>query len=216
MFRMNLEDDDSYDECDSCVQGGGGDMTYTLNKWYRYEAIVLLQNLDKINTIFPGKLYLSAEDIIEHIVYSKHGAYVLLENLRGLKKRLREIENKIKTGKWNSKYTAGLSKLNSENIDTYINDISNIHKLELLNNLIHEDLYMAYFVNSYPNIKLTEPKLPHFPLLPRESVSVNNKDRIKKLINNSMSYLSSMEKFHSSMTKLSIEVNSGLDKIISM
>jgi hypothetical protein len=214
---MQVEDDDNnHEEFSGCITGGANEIVYTLNKWYRYESKVLLQNLDRLETIFPGKMYISAEDIVEHIVYSKHGAYILLENLRGLKKRLREIENKIKTGKWNNKYTAGLSKLNSENIDMYINDIANVNKLETLNNLIHEDLYMTYFVNTYPNVKLTEPKLPHFPLLPRESVPIANKDRVKKLINDMMDYLSSIERFHSSMTKLSIEVNSGLDKLISM
>ena len=217
MFRMNLVVDDYDSDENSCsITGGSSELTYNMNKWYKYEAKVLLQNLEKINTIFPGKNYISSEDIIDHIVYSKHGAYVLLDNLRGLKKRLREIENKVKTGKWNSKYSAGLSKLNSENIDSFINDISNVQKLEKLNNLIHEDLYMAYFVTTYPNVKLTEPKVPHFPFLPRESVSIDNIDKLTKLIDNTLPYLNILEKFHSAMTKLSIEINSGLDKLISM
>ena len=218
MFSVNLEQEESVSESEyEGIYGGGQqNLSYNISKWYKYEASVMLENLDDISNRFTGKKYLSAEDIIENIAYSKHGAYILLENLRGLKKRLREIENKIRTGKWTSRYTASLAKLNSENIDTYINDITNIAKLETLNNLIHEDLYMCYFLKAYPNIKLTEPRVPHFPQLPRNSVVISNKKDVRKLIEDSMPYLNVLEQFHSAMTKLAIETIAGLDKVIAL
>lgn len=218
MFSVNLEQlSDSDEEVFTGIYGGASqDISYNISRWYKYEATVILENIDEISERFPGKKYLSAEDIIEDIAYSKHGSYVLLENLRGLKKRLREIENKAKTGKWNSRYSAGLAKLNSENIDLYINDITNVAKLETLNNLIHEDLYMSYFIKTYPNIRLTEPKVPHFPSLPRFSTSIDKKKEVRKLIEETIPYLTVLERFHSAMTKLAIEVNTGMDKLISM
>lgn len=216
MFKAVLEVNDADSDDNTLIGGGDEDKVYTMCKWYAYDAKVMLQNIDSIQNQFPGREYLSAEDIVEHVVYGKNGCYVLLDNLRGLKKRLRELEIRIKNGKWNSRYTAGLSKLNSENIDMYIDDISNTHKLETMNHLIHEDLYMTYFVKVYPNVNLPEPKIPHFSHLPRESVSIKNTKKVEKLIKDSIPYLTMLEQFHGAMAKLLIQLNKGLDKLISM
>lgn len=221
MFSMNLEDNmySSDDEL-SIIEGGSRArnqrLSYNMSSWYKYEANVLLENINEIESKFPGHKYLSAEDIIEYIAYSKHGAYILLDNLRGLQKRLREIEARIKNGKWQKRMTAGLSKLNSENIISFIDDITNVHKLEKLSDLIHEDIYMSYFVGSMSNIKLTEPKVPHFPSYPRRSVRIDNREDLKKLINEIISYLNILERYHTSITKLIIECNAGLDKILNI
>jgi hypothetical protein len=73
---------------------------------------------------------------------------------------------------------------------------------------------MSYFVNTMPNIRLTEPKVPHFPIKPQESINISDTTKIEKLINNTISYLSLLEKYHSSVTKLVTEVNNGLDKLL--
>jgi len=204
MFRSNLTNEIEIEE----------NVIYNMSKWYKYATNVLIQNIDRLSDIFPGKKYISAEDIIEYIVYGKNGAYILLYKLRGLQKRLRLVEDKIKNGSWVNKYGAGLSKLNSENIDYFINDITKVSHLERLTSLIHEDVYMAYFINTMPDIRLTEPKVPHFPTKAKESVKITDLEEVKHLINNIVPYLTVLEKYHAAITKLVNEANNGLDKLL--
>ena len=194
---------------------GGDRSIYTSTKWYKYEANRLLQNIDRISSIIPGRQYISGEDIVEHISYCKYGCFLLLTELRDLKKKLRSIEDKIKSGAWINKNTAAISKLTSENIDLFINNITNIAKLKELSELIHEDIYISYFYVSYPNIYLPEPKSPILPPLPRESVSIKNKKELKCLINETIPYLEILERYHMDMYRLVNTTNGGLEKILS-
>ena len=194
----------------------GGDKTlYTSTRWYKYSANTLIQNIDRISTVFPGRLYIASDDIVDNIAYCKYGCFLLLGELKDLKKKLKSIEDKVKSGNWINKNTASISKLTSENIDIFINNITNIAKLKELSELIHEDIYISYFYISYPNIYLPEPKPPILPPLPRESISIKNTKELKCLIKDTIPYLEVLEKYHMDMYRLVNATNGGLEKILS-
>lgn len=190
-------------------------VTYTTSKWYSYEANRIIQNINKIENIFSNRTYISAEDIVEHIAYCKYGCYLLLDELRELKKKLKSIEDKVRSGAWVNQDTASISKLTSGNIDVFINNITNISKLTELTNIIHEDLYISYFYVSFPSIYLPEPKSPQLPALPRESLNIKDKKRIEDMIKETIPYLNTLEQYHMSVYKLISNTNQGLDRILS-
>jgi hypothetical protein len=192
----------------------GGDTKYiSLNKWYQYEAHRIIENADRADQLFRGRKYISAEDIVDHIVYGKYGAYILVRSMRSLKKLLEKIENKIVHGLW--KNTAGIiiSKLTSHAIDTYIDDLTPI-SLEKLSNSIQEDLYLAYFHKTYPDIITPEPKMPAFPPLPTVHISINDPVKIKQLVEDILPYINMLEKYHSALYDLIASVVDGLQIII--
>lgn len=194
---------------------GGERIQYTQSKWYQYEANRLRYNKTNIEKIFITRKYISGEDIVEYIVWSKYGAFLLLEEIREMKKKLRLLEDRIKSGIWLNKKTASICKLTSENLDIFYNNISNIDKMEEFTNLIHDDIYKSYFYNNIPNIYLPDPKTPQFPNLPRYSALIKESDKIIKLIENTIPYLNVLEKYHGNVYKLVSYCNEGLDKILS-
>uniref|UniRef100_A0A6C0LHU2 Uncharacterized protein n=1 Tax=viral metagenome TaxID=1070528 RepID=A0A6C0LHU2_9ZZZZ len=194
---------------------GGGEKVYTSKEWYQYEANRLIHNTKNIKNTFPGRSYINAEDIVDHIAYCKYGCFLLLEELRHLKKKLKIIEDQIKNGFWIKKDTASVSKLTSDNINLFIDNITNITKLNEFTTLIHEDIYMSYFFTTRPNIFLPDPKVPNLPPLPRQTVNIDNKDNIISLIKDTIPYLNILEKYHMSVYRLISAVSEGLEDVIT-
>ena len=139
---------------------GGERLEYATTKWYKYELNKLKYNISNIKKIFPGRNYISGEDIIDYVSYCKHGCFLLLEEMRELKKKLKILEDKVRSGQWINKNTAAVCRLTSNNIDIFSNSISNIQKLIEFTNLVHEDIYISYFYNTNPSIYLPDPKTP--------------------------------------------------------
>lgn len=193
----------------------GEKKTYTTSKWYTYEANRILHNLNKLETFFPGRMYISGEDIVEYISYCKYGCFLLLDELRDLKKKLKMIEDKVRSGAWINKDTAAISKLTSNTIDIFINNITVVSKLVELSNLIHENLYMSYFYVSNPTIYLPDPKPPQLPPLSRETVNIKDTKGIERLIKDTIPYLNSLEHYHMSIYKLINHTNMGIDKLLT-
>ena len=189
--------------------------THVSSKWYKYEANRLIQNYKNFDEFFPNRKYISSEDIIEHVSYCRYGCHLLLTELRSLKKKLKIIEEQIKNGFWVKKNTASISSLTSYNIDRFIDDISSVNKLKELSDIIHENLYISYFFTTLPNIYLPDPRIPTLPQIPKETVNINDKDNIIKLITNTIPYLNVLETYHMIMYNLILNCNQGLEKIIS-
>lgn len=189
---------------------------FSTTNWYRYEAKRLIANIDTIEENFTDKKYISAEDIIDHVTYCKYGCHLLMDALRNLKRRLKDIEDQIKSGKWlNDKYTA-VPRLSSTHVEFSINHITEIYVLSNISELIHNDLYKSYFIHKLPNIELTQAKVPHFPILPKESVSIKEKEKVIKLINDTIPYLNILEIFHNNLTKLINQTNRGLEQLLTL
>jgi len=184
--------------------------------WYRYEAKRLIANIEKISEFFPNKKYISADDMIEHIVYCKYGCHVLLESLRHMKRRVKELEDHIKNGKWINNNSVSLSRLSIHNIEHAIENISNRNIIFNFIDAIHNDFYKSYFLNTIPNIELSEAKIPHFPILPRETVLVEDKEKIKKMIEETIPYLNVIEILHNNTSKLIEQVNFGIEVLLSV
>ena len=185
-------------------------------KWYQYEAQRLADYFDETNA-FDGKNHISAEDVIENIVYGTYGCFDLLDSLKLMKTRMKIIEDQITNGKWLTTHSASLPSFLSNKMDMFISNITNTKKLEQLGTLIQEDLYSSYFVHVVPNIVLSEPILPKFPKLPVQTYP-NKKDnykKIKKLIEDTIPYLEVLEKYHHKFFDLISETNAGLEAIIS-
>ena len=68
---------------------GGDRETHVSSRWYEYETNRLVHNIDKIKTYFPGRTYISGEDIVDYIAYCKYGCFLLLNELREMKKKLK-------------------------------------------------------------------------------------------------------------------------------
>ncbi len=194
---------------------GGERLQYTTTKWYAYEANRLKYNINNLNKIFPGRNYITGEDIVDHIAYCKHGCFLLLEEMRELKKKLKILEDRVRSGQWINKNTAAVCRLTSNNIDIFYNNVSNIPKLIEFTNLVHEDVYISYFYNTNPNIYLPDPKTPQFPNLPRQSINIKDEKKIIHLIEDTIPYLSILEKYHMNIYKLISYCNEGLEKIIA-
>jgi hypothetical protein len=192
---------------------------YQLNSsinWYRYEAKRLIVNIEKISEIFPNKKYIGANDIIEHIVYCKYGCHVLLENLRKMKRRVKELEDQIKNGKWINNNSVSLSNVSTSNIENVIENISNRNYISGITSAIHNDFYKSYFLNTIPNIELSEAKIPHFPILPRETVLIEDKEKVKKMIEETIPYLNVLEILHNNTSKLIEQVNFGIEVLLTV
>ena len=193
---------------------GGDKMVYTTSKWYKYEANRLIYNIKNIDKYILDREYISAEDIVDYISYCKYGCFLLLSDLREFKKKLRVIENKIRTGAWVNKQSASISKLTSDNINIFIDNITNISKLKELSELIFEDIYMSYFYSVNPNIYLPDPKPPVLPPLSRETINIKNSKELVSMIKDTIPYLEILEKYHMDLYKLINLTNAGLEKII--
>ena len=192
----------------------GGRLEYTSTRWYAYEVNKLVHNIDSLDKIFPGRRYISGEDIIDYISYCKHGCFLLLEEMREMKKKLRMIEERVRAGQWLNKNTASVCRLTSDNINIFFDSVNNIQKLAEFTNLIHEDVYVSYFYNTFPNIYLPDPKVPQFPNFPRQSVDTKNEKKIKHLLVDTIPYLNVLEKYHMNIYKLVSYCNEGLDKLL--
>ena len=194
------------------IEGGGKKVT---TNWYSYEAKNVIESLD--DDVFDRKKYISADDIIDHVIYSNHGCFDLLDVLKGLKARLKTIEDQLLSGKWLTNTSAALPTLLSSRMDSYITDVYNVKKLDYLSTLIREDLYKNYFSHIVPDIVLSKPKVPKFPKLPVQTYpnKSENYSKIKKLIKDTIPYLNVLEGYHHEFYDLIAEANAGLDAIIS-
>jgi hypothetical protein len=186
---------------------------YTCNGWYEYGVNKLLINMDEISKIFPERKFLSTNDIIEHVIHVDPGMCIMLTTLlNNLKSILGEIERKIRNGKMTT--ATIIPTLNSVSIDVIIDNIHDALYLNTFVRLIKEDLYLAYFVDTDPDIPQQTPLPPTFTDDLNVTCKISNKKGLTEMLNGCINYLNTLESYHSDIIRLLHNTNTALEKIL--
>jgi hypothetical protein len=192
----------------------GGDIKmYSCLGWYEYGINKLKINFDEFDTIFPNRKFISINDIIEHVVHVDPGmCKLLLTVMTNFKSILGELERKMRNGKLTS--ATIIPALNSVSIDVLIDNIHNYEYVDRLVGLIKEDLYMAYFAESNPDVYQETPLSPTFTGDTTESCNIKNKDAVILLLDKSLEHLNTLEVYHLDVLNLVNSTNKELQQIL--
>jgi hypothetical protein len=187
--------------------------TYTCHGWYEYGINKLCINIDEFPIIFPNKKFITMNDVIEYVVHVDPGMCTLLSTMMyNLKSVLGEIERKIRNGKITT--ATIIPALNSTTIDIVLDNIHNAKHLNVFVNLIKEDLYNAYFVDTIPDIYQETPMPPTFVTDLNIACKIDNKKEIKTMLTKCIEYLNTLEGYHFDLIKLIHNTNKSLEKIL--
>ncbi len=203
--RFTEPKDTRMDELD-----GGDNISFTCRGWYRHGCEKLMLRFAELPTMFPGRTYITAMDVIEYVMYVDPRVCSILEMaLRELIRSLETVEAGILEGKWEKGVV--ISTVTSGVIRRMLGSIHIIDEMHKLAHYMMDTIYRSYIAKNNPDAFLPAPTAPIMSL-PNVSSPVKNGKGVLAVVNAALPYAIVLENYHIQIANLALRTSEALEQ----